>query len=105
ESARTTAARRAARSLHDALPIFGAERVIDYRGEEFAEVVLDATGGRGADVVLDHIGAEYLPMNMKALAVGGRLALIGVMSGRKAERKSTRLNSSHVKSSYAAYCL
>ena len=69
----------------------GADHVIDYRREDFAEAVLRCTEGRGADVVLDHIGAAYLEKNMRALGVGGRLALIGVMGGRKAEIDLGRL--------------
>jgi putative PIG3 family NAD(P)H quinone oxidoreductase len=63
----------------------GAELVIDYRSEDFAEAVLRHTAKRGASVIMDHIGGPYLAQNVKALAVGGRLALIGVMGGRKAE--------------------
>jgi putative PIG3 family NAD(P)H quinone oxidoreductase len=63
----------------------GADAVIDYRAEDFAEAVLRLTNQRGADVILDHIGGAYLAQNQKALAIGGRLALIGVMGGRKAE--------------------
>ena len=63
----------------------GADVVIDYRHDDFADAVLRHTDRRGADVILDHIGASYLAQNQKALAVGGRLALIGVMGGRKAE--------------------
>jgi NADPH:quinone reductase-like Zn-dependent oxidoreductase len=37
------------------------------------------------DVVLDSIGAPYLERNLKALAVGGRLVIIGLMGGAKAE--------------------
>jgi NADPH:quinone reductase-like Zn-dependent oxidoreductase len=37
------------------------------------------------DLILDHLGAAYLAPNMKALAIGGKLVLIGVMSGIKAE--------------------
>ncbi|HEX7082215.1 MAG TPA: NAD(P)H-quinone oxidoreductase [Gammaproteobacteria bacterium] len=69
----------------------GAHRTIDYRNEDFAEAVLRETDGRGADVILDHIGAPYLERNLKALAVGGRIALIGVMGGRKAEIDLGRL--------------
>jgi NADPH:quinone reductase len=58
---------------------------IDYKREDFADGVLRRTDKRGADVILDHIGGAYLAQNLKALAVGGRLALIGVMGGRKAE--------------------
>ena len=59
--------------------------VIDYKREDFAEAVARVTDKRGADVILDHIGGAYLAQNLKALAIGGRLALIGVMGGRKAE--------------------
>jgi putative PIG3 family NAD(P)H quinone oxidoreductase len=69
----------------------GADLVIDYRNEDFAEAVLRYTENRGANVILDHIGGPYLAANLKALAVGGRLALIGVMGGRKAELDLARL--------------
>jgi NADPH:quinone reductase-like Zn-dependent oxidoreductase len=45
----------------------------------------EATGGRGVDVVLDSIGAPYLKRNLATLASGGRLVLIGLMGGAKAE--------------------
>ena len=63
----------------------GAHRVIDYKNEDFAEAVRQATDNRGADVILDHIGGPYLAQNLKSLAVGGRLVVIGVMGGAKAE--------------------
>ena len=63
----------------------GADLVIDYKKEDFAEAVLRYTEKRGVDVILDHLGGPYLAQNVRALAVGGRLALIGVMGGRKAE--------------------
>ncbi len=62
----------------------GADVVIDYRSEDFAERVRSETNG-GADVILDHIGAPYLAPNLACLAKGGRLVLIGVMKGAKAE--------------------
>ncbi|MDD9884010.1 MAG: NAD(P)H-quinone oxidoreductase [Gammaproteobacteria bacterium] len=63
----------------------GADRVSDYRREDFAERVREVTNNRGADVILDHIGGPYLQSNMRALAVGGTLMLIGVLGGAKAE--------------------
>jgi putative PIG3 family NAD(P)H quinone oxidoreductase len=63
----------------------GADLVVDYQKEDFAEAVLRYTETRGADVILDHLGGPYLAQNVRALAIGGRLALIGVMGGRKAE--------------------
>ncbi len=63
----------------------GAHLVVDYTAEAFAPAVRAFTGGRGVDVVLDHIGAAYLKGNLKALAPGGRLVVIGLMGGLKAE--------------------
>lgn len=72
-------------SKHAACIGLGAERVIDYRDEDFVAVVGEATGGHGADVVLDNMGASYLARNLQVLAVGGRLAVIGLQGGRTAE--------------------
>lgn len=63
----------------------GAELVVDYKREDFADAVQRHTGKRGVDVILDHIGGPYLAQNLRSLAIGGRLASIGVMGGRKAE--------------------
>lgn len=63
----------------------GAELSINYRSEPWAARVRETTGGRGVDVVLDSIGAAYLADNLASLAVGGRLVLIGLMGGAKAE--------------------
>lgn len=63
----------------------GADHVIDYREQSFAEEIKRLTDGRGIDVILDHIGAKYLEANMKSLALAGTLMLIGVMGGIKAE--------------------
>jgi putative PIG3 family NAD(P)H quinone oxidoreductase len=63
----------------------GAEVLINYREEDFAERVAGETGGAGVDVVLDIIGAEYLAANVRSLATGGRLVGIGMQGGTKAE--------------------
>ena len=63
----------------------GADHVIDYREQDFAEEIRRITEKRGVDVILDHIGAQYLEANMKSLAKAGTLMLIGVMGGIKAE--------------------
>jgi NADPH2:quinone reductase len=59
----------------------GAERAINYRNEDFVEVVKQATGGRGVDVILDIVGGDYIARDLAALAVEGRLVVIGFMGG------------------------
>ena len=63
----------------------GAERGINYRTEDFVEVVRQLTGGRGVDVILDMVAGDYVPRDLKALADDGRLALIALLGGAKAE--------------------
>jgi putative PIG3 family NAD(P)H quinone oxidoreductase len=63
----------------------GAEVLVNYREEDFAERVQAETGGRGVDVVLDNMGAKYLARNLDSLAVGGRLVIIGMQGGTKSD--------------------
>ncbi|MGN9812253.1 NAD(P)H-quinone oxidoreductase [Micromonospora sp. BQ11] len=75
-----------ARSVkHERLRGLGAAHTIDYREQDFVEEVRTVTDGRGADVILDIMGASYLSRNVAALADGGRLVVIGMQGGRKAE--------------------
>jgi putative PIG3 family NAD(P)H quinone oxidoreductase len=69
----------------EACRTLGAEVLINYREQDFVEVLAQATHGRGADVILDNIGAKYLARNVGALAVNGRLVIIGLQGGVKAE--------------------
>jgi NADPH2:quinone reductase len=70
----------------DRVKALGVDVVINYRETpEFSEMVKEFTAKRGVDVILDHIGAKYLAPNMNSLAYAGRLVLIGVTSGIKAE--------------------
>lgn len=63
----------------------GAEKAILYKEVDFVEQVRALTDGRGADVVLDNMGAAYLSRNVDVLATGGRLVVIGLQGGAKAE--------------------
>jgi putative PIG3 family NAD(P)H quinone oxidoreductase len=69
----------------------GAEVGINYRDEDFVERVREETDGAGVDVVLDNMGAQYLARNVEALAVGGRLVVIGMQGGTRAELDIARL--------------
>src|SRR5690606_6685963 len=59
----------------------GAAHAIDYRTEDFVAAVARLTDGRGVDVILDMVGGAYLPRNLEALAMDGRLVTIGIQGG------------------------
>jgi putative PIG3 family NAD(P)H quinone oxidoreductase len=69
----------------DACKELGADILINYREDNFAEKLMELTDGHGADVILDIIGAGYLAKNLAALAFDGRIVSIGLQQGRKAE--------------------
>ncbi|MGH3353202.1 MAG: NAD(P)H-quinone oxidoreductase [Nocardioides sp.] len=60
----------------------GAEVAISYKDDDFVEV---AKVYGGADVILDNMGAKYLARNIDALNPEGRLVIIGMQGGAKAE--------------------
>ena len=60
----------------------GAEQAINYREADFVDV-LKAEGG--ANLILDMVGGSYLPRNIKALAMEGRLVQIAFLQGPKVE--------------------
>jgi putative PIG3 family NAD(P)H quinone oxidoreductase len=78
--ARVAATAGSARKL-DACRELGAEVLVDYREQDFVAEL----GDRGADVILDVVGAKYLARNVEALALNGRLVVIGLQGGAKAE--------------------
>ncbi len=84
----TTAGTAEKRAACEAL---GADVAIDYREQDFVAEVKEATDGRGADVVLDNMGAKYLDRNLDALATEGRLVIIGMQGGTRAELDINKL--------------
>ncbi len=62
----------------------GAERGINYRSEDFVEVVKSLTDGKGVDVVLDMVAGDYVAREIDCLADDGRIALIALLGGAKA---------------------
>jgi putative PIG3 family NAD(P)H quinone oxidoreductase len=62
----------------------GADLVVNYREQDFVEEVRGYESG-GADVILDNMGAAYLARNVDALALEGRLVVIGLQGGAKGE--------------------
>ena len=73
----------------DACRELGADIVVNYREQDFVEVLDDVP----VDVVLDIIGAKYLASNLAVLGLDGRLVIIGMQGGIKAELDLTSLMS------------
>ncbi|RLB78762.1 MAG: NAD(P)H-quinone oxidoreductase [Deltaproteobacteria bacterium] len=64
----------------------GVDLVIDYtETPDFSGLIKEYTNKKGVDLILDHVGAKYLKPNMNSLGYTGKLVLIGVISGIKAE--------------------
>lgn len=64
----------------------GVDLAIDFtQTPDFTDVVKEFTKKKGVDLILDHVGAKYLAPNMNSLGYAGRLVIIGVISGIKAE--------------------
>ena len=78
----TASASKLARIRDLELPL---DLAVDYRTEDFARAVSAWTAGAGVEVILDTVGAPYWERNVESLAVLGRLVLVGVMGGSKAE--------------------
>ena len=68
----------------------GADIVIDYH-DDVPAALKEATDGHGADVILDNMGAKGLAANVEALAADGRLLVIGMQGGTKAELDLNKL--------------
>ena len=63
----------------------GADHAINYRTQDFAAVARELTGGQGVNVVLDMVAGDYVAREVECLAEDGRLVIIAVQGGVKAE--------------------
>ncbi|MFM9383778.1 NAD(P)H-quinone oxidoreductase [Pseudomonas sp. UV AK001] len=57
---------------------------INYREQDFAAVIAEKTNGQGVNVVLDIMGGSYLNANLNALAMDGRVVMLGFLGGARA---------------------
>ena len=69
----------------------GARRAFNYKTKDFVAECRSASRDHGADVILDMVGGSYLERNLSALAVEGRLVIIAVQGGSKAQIDLTQV--------------
>lgn len=69
----------------------GATKAINYREAAFEEEVKALTEGKGVDVILDIVGGGYLARNVSCLKPDGRMVVIALMGGAKAEINLARV--------------
>lgn len=70
----------------DRVKELGANLVINYKeNPDFSPIIKEYTSKQGVNMILDHVGTKYLEPNIKSLGYEGRLVVIGVISGIKAE--------------------
>jgi putative PIG3 family NAD(P)H quinone oxidoreductase len=63
----------------------GADHAVDYKAEDFGARARELTGGRGVDVILDMVAGDYVARELACLAEDGRLVIIAVQGGTKAQ--------------------
>ena len=69
----------------DACIKLGADLAINYKTQDFVEEIKKATDGKGVNVILDMVTGDYIPREIECLADDGRIVIIAVMGGTKAE--------------------
>lgn len=82
--ARTIGTARSQDKLDDATALGLGTAILPEDGK-FAEAVLATTNGRGVDVVLELVGGSYVPESIACLAPRGRLVLVGLLAGARAD--------------------
>jgi len=63
----------------------GADLAVNYKTQDFVEEIKQATSGKGVDVVLDMVTGSYVQREIDCLADDGRIVIIAIMGGSKAE--------------------
>lgn len=63
----------------------GADHAINHKTQDFVAEAMRLTEGRGVDVVLDMVAGTYVAREIECLAEDGRLVIIAVQGGVKAE--------------------
>lgn len=69
----------------EACVLLGASHAVNYKTSDFVDEVLELTDGRGADLILDMVAGAYVAREMTCAAEDGRIVIIAVQGGARAE--------------------
>jgi len=70
----------------------GADQLINYRQfEKWGDRTLEITGGRGVNVIVEVGGSGTLAQSVRAIAMGGHISMIGVLTGFHGEVPTAEL--------------
>jgi NADPH2:quinone reductase len=72
----------------------GADHVINYMNDNYAEKVNELTDGKGVDVILNSVAGDIFEQDLACLATFGRLAIFGHSAGKAGTVKSSDLHGS-----------
>jgi NADPH:quinone reductase-like Zn-dependent oxidoreductase len=74
------------------LAALGADQLINYREfESWGDRTLEITGGKGVNVIIEVGGSGTLPQSVRAIAMGGHISMIGVLTGIQGEVPTAEL--------------
>ncbi|MBU0593567.1 MAG: zinc-dependent alcohol dehydrogenase family protein [Gammaproteobacteria bacterium] len=68
----------------------GADKIVDYRAEDFVAAALDWTGGQGVDVVFDTVGGGTFCRSFAAVSVYGRVVTLLQTACESGDLKTAR---------------
>jgi NADPH:quinone reductase len=63
----------------------GADVAINYRDQDFVAEVQKLTDGKGVDVIIENVATDNLAKDILAVALAGRIVLIGTGTGKAAD--------------------
>lgn len=75
----------ASASKHQTCLDLGANKVIDYKTQNFEKEILNFTDNKGVNVIVDFICAPYFQKNINSMSMDGRMVMLALMGGTKLE--------------------
>ena len=69
----------------EACRALGADKIINYKQQDFEKEVLEYTNDKGVQVIVDFVAASYLHQNINCLQTDGTMVMLALLGGYKTE--------------------